>query len=42
MYIYVYDPTNIYVFMYKIHTNRKDACIMRERLLTNVFSAQFI
>ena len=31
---------NIYVFMCKIHTNIKEACIMRERSWTNVYSAQ--
>ena len=29
--IYIYDPTNIYVLICKIHTNSKEARIMRER-----------
>ena len=32
---------NVYVFMCKIHTNSKEACIMRERLRTIAYSAQF-
>ena len=28
---YVYDLTNIYVFMSKIHTNSEEACIMKGR-----------
>ena len=32
IYLNIYDPMNIYVFMCKIHTNSKEACIMRERL----------
>ena len=32
IYIFIYDPTNIYVFMCKIHTNSKEACIIRERI----------
>ena len=29
--IYIYDPTNTYVFMCKIHTKSEKACIMREK-----------
>ena len=32
IYIYIYDLMNIYLFIGKIHTNSKEACIMRERL----------
>ena len=33
---------NIYVFTCKIHTNIDEACIMKERSQTNVYSAQLI
>ena len=29
--MYKYDPTNIYVIMCKIHTDIKEACIMKAR-----------
>ena len=31
-YIYTYNPTDIYVSMYKIHTTSKQASIIRERI----------
>ena len=33
---------NIYVFTCKTHKNIDEACIMKERSLTNVYSAQLI
>ena len=31
IYKYIYDLTNIYVFMCKIHTNSEEVCIMKGR-----------
>ena len=51
IYILIYTYTLSYVYLYictlilllsKIYTNSKEACIMRERLWTNVYSAQII
>ena len=33
---------NIYVFECKIHSNSKQACIMKERIQSNAYSAHFI
>ena len=31
IYKYIYDLMNIYIFVYKIHTNIDEVCIMKER-----------
>ena len=31
IYKYIYDLMNIYIFIYKIHTNIDEVCIMKER-----------
>ena len=38
----MYNPRHIFVSMCKIHTNSKQASTIRQRILTNAYSAQFI